>query len=74
MYLKVLVPDLLLDKGALEHDEHHEGEDGVVPVLVQTPQSNTEHLQKIYEIIRDGPDIGITLYPDAARYEIQYKI
>ena len=58
-YPKVLVPDLLLDKGTLEHDEHHESEDRVVPVLIQAPQSNTEHLQNRYDMIRDGPNIGI---------------
>ena len=28
------VPELLVDQGALEHDEHEESEEGVVPVLV----------------------------------------
>jgi len=29
----------------LEYDEHDKGEEGVIPVLVQTPQSNTENLE-----------------------------
>ena len=39
------VSNLLLNQGALEYDQHEEGEDGVVPVLVQTPQTNTENLK-----------------------------
>ena len=41
------VPNLLLDQGALEHDQHHEGKDRVVPVLVQAPQTDTEHLKNV---------------------------
>lgn len=39
------ISKLLLNKGALEHDEHDEGENTVVPVLVQTPQSDAENLE-----------------------------
>lgn len=38
------VPHLLLDQRGLEGHQHEEGEDAVVPVLVQTPQAHTEHL------------------------------
>ena len=38
------VPELLIDQRALEHDQHEEGEEGVVPVFVQAPQANAEHL------------------------------
>ena len=39
------VPDLLLDQRALEYHQHEQGEDRVVPVLVQAPQTDTEHLE-----------------------------
>lgn len=29
----------------LKHDKHDEGEDGVVPLLIETPESNTEDLE-----------------------------
>ena len=45
------VPELLLHEGALEHDQHHEGEHRVVPVLVQAPQAHTEHLQTKQTVI-----------------------
>ena len=38
------VPHLLLDKRSFERYQHEECEDTVVPVLIQTPQSHTEHL------------------------------
>ena len=38
------VSQLLLDQRALEPDQHGEREQGIVPVLVQTPQDNTENL------------------------------
>lgn len=39
------VPHLLLDQGSLKRNQHGEGEDAVVPVLIQAPQTHTEHLQ-----------------------------
>ena len=38
------VPDVLLDQCTLKHDQHEQGEHGVVPVLVQTPQTDTKYL------------------------------
>ena len=44
------VSQLLVDQGTLEHDKHEQGEEGVVPVLVQTPQAHTKHLKsKIFQ-------------------------
>mmetsp|Transcript_726 Transcript_726/g.2584 ORF Transcript_726/g.2584 Transcript_726/m.2584 type:complete len:510 (+) Transcript_726:1095-2624(+) len=34
-----------LDDGGLEDEQHEEGEDGVVPVLVQAPEEHAEHLE-----------------------------
>jgi hypothetical protein len=39
------ISELLLHQSALKHDQHHQSEDGVVPVLIQAPQSHTEHLE-----------------------------
>ena len=41
----VHVAQLLLDENGLEHDEHNQREDGIVPVLVQAPQRHTKHLE-----------------------------
>ena len=35
----------LLDQYGLKGDEHKQGEQAVVPVLVQAPQAHTEHLE-----------------------------
>ena len=35
----------LPDHRALKNDKHEQGEEAVVPVLVQTPESDTEHLE-----------------------------
>lgn len=35
----------LPDDSGLKDDQHDEGEDGVVPVLVQAPKGNTEDLE-----------------------------
>jgi hypothetical protein len=40
------VPQLLVDQRAFEHDQHEESEQRVVPILVQAPQANAEHLEK----------------------------
>ena len=35
----------LFDKNSLERDQHKESEEGVIPVLVQAPQTHTEDLE-----------------------------
>jgi hypothetical protein len=35
----------LEDDGAFKDDQHEEGEERVVPVLVQTPETDTEELE-----------------------------
>ena len=37
--------EYLPDDGGFKDDEHEEGEDRVVPVLVQTPESDTKDLE-----------------------------
>lgn len=39
------VAQLLLDQSAFKQDKHNKCEERVVPVLVQAPESNTEHLE-----------------------------
>ncbi len=39
------VAQLLLHQRGLEGDQHEQSEHAVVPVLVQTPKANTEHLE-----------------------------
>ena len=34
-----------VDHGGLEEQQHEEGEEAVLPVLVQAPQAHTKHLQ-----------------------------
>jgi hypothetical protein len=40
------VPHLLLYQRGFEGYQHEESEHAVVPVLIQTPQTNTEHLRR----------------------------
>jgi hypothetical protein len=39
------IAQLLLDQSALKQDKHDECKERIVPVLVQAPQSNTQHLE-----------------------------
>lgn len=39
------VPQLLLDESRLEGHEHEQREDAVVPVLVEAPEADAEHLE-----------------------------
>ena len=54
------VSELLVDQCALEHDQHEECEQRVVPVLIQAPQTNAKHLKIVsyFEIIVTNQDFG----------------
>lgn len=39
------VSHLLMNEGALEHNEHNKREDTVIPELIEAPQSDAEHLK-----------------------------
>lgn len=55
-------PTDLFDKNGLESDEHEESEDAVVPVLIQTPQAHTEHLEHKERssgtLLEEHPEVG----------------
>lgn len=53
-------PEPLAGHGGLEHDEHPEGEERVVPVVVKHPQQHAEHL---------GQSRGVTCAESAIRTE-----
>jgi len=38
-------PTYLKDDGTFEYDQHKSGEQGIIPILVQTPQSDTKDLK-----------------------------
>lgn len=38
------VPHLLLDQRSLKRHQHGEGENAVVPIFIQAPQTHAEHL------------------------------
>lgn len=55
------VSHLLLHQRRLEGDEHEEGKDAVVPVLVQTPQPHAKHLHNtIHERDMDSQSAGVS--------------
>lgn len=39
------VPHLLLDQRSFKRHQHGEGENAVVPILIQAPQAHAEHLE-----------------------------
>ena len=43
--MKLVSSIYLFDKNGFKRDEHEESEERVVPVVIEAPQTNTEHLK-----------------------------